>query len=104
MSPIFFSCLNILSHNAIGDCSPHRVDITFDKVFGDRVYSFQEPLCKGNKELKVCSNVLLEFVKILLVNEREAISAILFCSPWMPTVNSGAVWCTWSLVASALRS
>ena len=57
----------------------------------------------GKRELNVVENDLLELVRCLSMYECEATSAILFCSPGIPMVSSGEVWCTCRRVARALR-
>lgn len=84
MSPIFFSCPGILCHNAIVNGSPRKQDITFENIFGCMWNSLQEFFLSGKRELKVVRNELLELVNLESINERDATSAILFCSPGIP--------------------
>ena len=106
MIPVFFSCFGILSHNPIVDSSPRSTDITLEKSFWGRWYSFQELFFSGKDRLKVWMKVLLvlELVLVLFEKDLDAISAILLFSPWMPTVNRGDDLCTCCLIAMALSS
>ena len=94
MSPIFFSCPGVLSHDAIVNCSPRRQDITFEYIFGAKRNSFQELFLRGNRELKIVRNFLFCAVNCFSINDLDATSVILLFSPWMLTVNIGEVWCT----------